>query len=139
MALNKRIWRIFKENKSRYIGILVLIFLGSFFFVVMSGLASNLGSMTSGFAEKHLQEDLSFSTGIPIDDIAELERKSGSAIDSYRFYDVALSGGQPLQLVSPSTKVNIPAITNGRGLENSGDILLEPNFLSHVRSLPPGY
>jgi putative ABC transport system permease protein len=130
MVLNKRIWRIFKENKGRYIGILILIFLGSFFFVVMSGLASNLGNMVSGFAEKHLQEDVSFSTGIPITDIAALEGKSGSVIDSYRFYDVTLSGGQPLQLISPSTKVNIPAITNGRGLENSGDILLEPNFLS---------
>jgi putative ABC transport system permease protein len=130
MALNKRVWRIFKENKSRYIGILVLIFLGSFFFVIMSGLASNLGNMVEGFAEEHLQEDVSFSTGISIDDTAELEIKSGAVIDSYRFYDVTLPGGQPLQLVSPSTKVNIPAITNGRGLENPGDILLEPNFLT---------
>lgn len=130
MALNKRVWRIFKENKSRYIGILVLIFLGSFFFVIMSGLASNLGNMVEGFAEEHLQEDISFSTGISIDDTAELEIKSGAVIDSYRFYDVTLPGGQPLQLVSPSTKVNIPAITNGRGLENPGDILLEPNFLT---------
>ena len=130
MALNKRIWRIFKENKGRYIGILLLIFLGSFFFVIMSGLASNLGGMAQGFAEQHLQEDVSFSTGIPIADIAALELKSGAVIDSYRFHDVTLPGGQPVQLLSPCTKVNIPAITSGRGLENPGDILLEPNFLA---------
>jgi len=130
MALNKRIWRIFKENKGRYIGISILIFLGSFFFVIMTGLASNLGSMVEGFAEEHLQEDVSFSTGVPVADISALELKSGAVIDSYRFYDVALSGGQPLQLVSPSARVNVPAVTSGRGLENPGDILLEPNFLA---------
>jgi len=82
MALNRRIWRIFKENKGRYIGILILIFLGSFFFVIMSGLASNLGGMVEGFAEEHLQEDVSFSTGIPVADITALETKSGAVIDT---------------------------------------------------------
>jgi len=130
MALNKRILRIFNENKGRYIGILILIFLGSFFFVIMSGVASNLGRMVESFAEEHLQEDLSFSTGTSIDDIAALEMRSGSIIDSYLFHDVTLPGGQPLQLISPSTMVNIPAVTSGHGLENSGDILLDPNFLA---------
>ena len=130
MALNKRILRIFKENKGRYIGILILIFMGSFTFVLMTGLASNLGGMVGGFAEKNLQEDVAFSTGTPIVDIAALERKSGAVIDTYSYYDVSLPGGQPMQMLSPSTRVNIPAITSGRGLESSGDIMLEPNFLT---------
>jgi putative ABC transport system permease protein len=34
-----------------------------------------------------------------------------------------------VRLLSPGTQVNIPAVTSGRGLENPGDILLDPYFL----------
>jgi len=130
MALRKRTWRILTESKGRYIGVLILILLGSFIFVAASGLAVNLGNLVGGFATEHLQEDVSFSTDRPIADIPVLEQKSGAWIDSYRFYDVNLSDGQPLQLISPSTRVNLPAVTSGRALAEPGDLLLNPGFMA---------
>ena len=84
--------------------------------------------MVVGFAEEYRQEDLTFSVDRPIEDVAALESESGALIEAYRQYDVKLLNGE-LRLLSPGTKVNIPAVTSGRGLENPGDILLDPHFL----------
>ena len=72
MALRKRIWRIIKENKGRYIGIVILILLGSFYFTVATGVANSLEKMVVGFAEENRQEDLTFSADKPIKNIAAL-------------------------------------------------------------------
>lgn len=127
MTLQKRIWRIIKENKGRYIGIVILILLGSFYFTAATGIANNLEKMVIGFAEEYRQEDLTFSTDKPIEDIVALESESGALIEAYRQFDVKLPDGE-LRLLSPSSKINIPAILSGRALENPGDILLDPYF-----------
>ena len=133
MALRKRVWRILMENKGRYIGIVILILLGSFYFIAATGVANNLEKMVVGFAEEYRQEDLTFSVDKPIENIAALEGESGALIEAYRQYDVKLPAGQSqsdgeLRLLSLSSKINIPAILSGRGLENTGDILLDPHF-----------
>lgn len=133
MALQKRVWRIIKENKGRYIGIFLLILLGSFYFIAATGVSGNLEKMVVGFAEEYRQEDLTFSTDRPIADIAALESESGALIEAYRQYDVKLparqnqSGGE-LRLLSPGKQINIPAVLSGRGLENPGDIFLDQKF-----------
>jgi putative ABC transport system permease protein len=128
MALQKRVWRIITKNKGRYIGIVILILLGSFYFIAATGIANNLEKMVVEFAEKYRQEDLTFSTDKPIENISALEGESGTLIEAYRQYDVKVPDGE-LRLLSSSTKVNIPAVTSGHGLETPGDILLDPNFL----------
>src|SRR5215510_4937732 len=127
MALRKRVWRIIKENKGRYIGIVILILLGSFYFIAATGVSNNLEKMVVGFAEEYRQEDLTFSTDRPIEDIAALEGDSGALIEAYRQYDIKLPNGE-LRLLSLSSKINIPAVLSGRGLENPGEILLDPKF-----------
>ncbi|MDF2510668.1 MAG: transporter permease [Herbinix sp.] len=133
MTLQKRVWRIIKENKGRYIGILILILLGSFYFTAATGIANNLKKMVVKFAEEYKQEDLTFSTDKPIKDIAALEDASGALIETYQQYDIKLPDrqsqlGGELRLLSLSSKINIPAVFSGRGLENPGDILLDPYF-----------
>ncbi|WP_028776523.1 ABC transporter permease [Shimazuella kribbensis] len=127
MALRKRVWRIIKENKGRYIGIFILIFLGSFYFIGASGVGSSLGNLVTDFTEKNKQEDITFKSNKPLENISELERESDALIDVYRLYDVKVSNGE-LRLLSPSMKVNISSVTSGRGLKNPGDILLDPKF-----------
>jgi len=139
MALRKRIWRIIRENKGRYIGVFILIFLGSFAFIIASGIGDTLAGMVGGFAEKNLQEDIMFGTDMPIEDIAALERKSGALIGAHRYLDAALPEGE-IKLVTPCAKVNIPAVLSGRGLArlaNPGEILLSPN-LCNLRGLEIG-
>jgi putative ABC transport system permease protein len=133
MALQKRVWRIIKENKWRYIGIVILMLLGSFYFIAATGIANNLEKMVVGFAKEYMQEDLTFSIDKPLEDMAALEGESGVLIEAYRQYDVKLTGGQnlsggELRLLSLSSKINIPAVLSGRGLEKPGDILLDPYF-----------
>ncbi len=128
MTLNRRIWRIMKENKARYISVAALIFLGSFTFIAATGIARNLSFLVSDFAESGRQEDLSFSTGEPLTDIAELEKQINADIEAYLSCDTELTEGRSLRLMSPGEKVNIPAVKEGRGLEKQGDILLDPYF-----------
>jgi len=130
MALQKRVWRILNENKGRYIGIVILILLGSFYFIAATGIANNLEKMVVGFAGEYRQEDLTFSSDRPIEDIAALEGETGAQIEAYRQYDIKVPDGE-LRLLSPGMKVNLPAVTSGRGLENPGDILLDPSFLKN--------
>jgi putative ABC transport system permease protein len=127
MALRKRVWRSLNENKGRYIGIVILILLGSFYFIAATGVSGNLEKMVVGFGEEYRQEDLTFSTDRPIEDVAALESESGALIEAYRQYDVKLPDGE-LRLLGLSSKINLPAVLSGRGLENPRDILLDPKF-----------
>ncbi|MGB3977779.1 MAG: ABC transporter permease [Tepidanaerobacteraceae bacterium] len=117
-----------KENKLRYLGILVLIVLGSYTFVVAAGLSQNLAVLVTTFTEDHVQEDLSFSTDRPISDVAELENKFDALIEEYMSFDAKLSDTLTLRLLSETKKVNIPAIIEGRTLSRPGEILLDPAF-----------
>lgn len=92
-----------------------------------SGVGNSLEKLVGDFAKEYKQEDITFRSDKPLEDIAALERESGALIDAYRQYDVKLPNGD-LRLLSPGKKVNIPAVTSGRGLENPWDILLDPHF-----------
>lgn len=128
MALQKRVGRMIQETKGRYIGIFLLLTVGSLYYMAASGVGASMEKLVGGFADKYQQEDVTFKSKSPLEDIAALEKESGARIDAYRQYDVKLTDGE-LRLLSPGTKVNLPAVTSGRGLENSGDVLLDPNFL----------
>ena len=130
MVLRKRVWRILMENKGRYIGIVLLILIGSFYFTTATGVSGSLEKLVVDFAETNIQEDLTFSTDKTIEDIPALERESGALIEAYRQLDVKLSDGQSeLRLLTPTAKINIPTVLSGQGLKNPGDILLDPSFL----------
>jgi putative ABC transport system permease protein len=58
MAMRKRLWRIIKENKGRHIGIFILVFLGSLYFMGASGVGSSMEKLVGGFAQKYMQEDI---------------------------------------------------------------------------------
>ncbi|BAE85457.1 hypothetical protein SDC9_10910 [bioreactor metagenome] len=128
MALNKRVGRIVKENPLRYLGVLMLIILGSYTFVAAAGIARNLDTLITTFTEGHQQEDLSFATDKAIPDSAEMERAVHAVIEEYRSFDAVLSESLTLRLLSKTEKLNIPAVIGGRGLAGPGEILLDPAF-----------
>ncbi len=128
MALNRRIIRIFKENKLRYLGILLLIILGSYTFIVAAGLSRNLAKLVTSFTEEHIQEDLSFSTDKIISDSAKLEKEADIIIEEYLSFDADLSDSLTLRLLSETKKVNIPSVIEGQPLSGPGEILLDPSF-----------
>lgn len=128
MALKKRIFRILKENTLRYLGVLILIILGSYTFVLAAGLSQNLGTLVTTFTEEHLQEDLSFRADQAIMDSTELEKAANAVIEEYQSYDAALTDSLTLRLLSKTEKLNIPAVIEGRTLSGRGEILLDPTF-----------
>ncbi|MDL2248269.1 ABC transporter permease, partial [Tyzzerella sp. OttesenSCG-928-J15] len=94
------------------------------------GFSDNYEFLVSDFAEKNHQEDLSFSTDKVLENIAALESQTDSLIEPYLYCDLPLSGDRELRILSPSTKVNIPAVKTGSGLNSHDDILIDPFFAS---------
>lgn len=128
MALNKRILRMLSEHKAKYIGVLVLILLGSFVMVLMTGIGQNMDGLITSFIEQNRQEDACFALDAPISNIAKLEDTTGSIIEAQHSSDISLSDTLTLRLLSETKKVNIPAITEGRGINQNGEILLMSAF-----------
>lgn len=128
MALRKRIWRTLSEHKGRYIGIFILIFLGSFTLIAAKGFGDNYERLVSDFARNNLQEDLSFSVDRPLADIEALKQERDAAIEYYRYADLPLPDGGELRLLTPQQTVNLPAVTSGNRLQSPGDLLIDPFF-----------
>ncbi|MCK9217696.1 MAG: ABC transporter permease [Firmicutes bacterium] len=128
MVLRKRIRRILLENKGRYIGIFILIFIGSFSFIAFKGFSGNYERLINEFAQKNMQEDVSFTGYEQIEDISSLEQETGAIIDTHKYYDVPLHHERELRLISISHKVNIPSVITGRMPKYPREILLSPNF-----------
>ncbi|QGU95388.1 FtsX-like permease family protein [Clostridium bovifaecis] len=128
MRLNKRILRILKENKLRYLSLLILIMLGSFTFIVAAGISQNLAALVTTFTEGYKQEDLSFRANNPITDMAELEKEAEAIIEESKSFDAELSDSLTLRLLSKTEKLNIPAVIEGQPLFGPEDILLDPAF-----------
>lgn len=128
MALNKRVWRILKENKLRYLGILILIILGSYTFIVAVGISQNLDRLITTFTEGNVQEDASFKGDEAITNIPELEKKANAIIEGSKSFDAALTDSLTLRLLGKTEKINIPSVIEGRNLSQRGEILLDPAF-----------
>ncbi len=137
MALHKRVMRILQEDKLRYLGILLILILGSYTFIVAAGLSQNLAALVTTFTEEHIQEDLSFRTDMAIPDRAALEKDFNVVIEEYKSWDTDLSDTLTLRLLSETEKVNIPAVIEGRGLFGPGEILIDPAF-AQANAYPVG-
>ncbi|WP_291550196.1 ABC transporter permease [Clostridium sp. HMP27] len=117
-----------KENKLRYLGVLILILLGSYTFIVSMEISQNLGTLVTTFTEGHNQEDLSFRTDKPIGNVAELEKEAKAIIEESKSFDAELSDTLTLRLLSKTEKLNIPAVIEVRELLGQEEILLDPAF-----------
>lgn len=128
MVLNKRVFRMLKGNLLRYIGVLMLIILGSYSFIVAAGLSQNLANLVTTFTDEHMQEDLSFSSDRAISNREELEGEFNVILEEYLSFDAGLSDTITLRILSETERINIPAVTEGQKLSGSGEILLDPAF-----------
>lgn len=126
-ALDRRIPRMLREHLGRYVGIAVLVLLGSFYFTAATGVAGSMERMVVGFADRNQQEDLAFSVDQPLD-IATWERESDAVIEASLRHDVRLPEGE-LRLLSTGPKLNLAQVTSGRALAEPGDLLVDPHFL----------
>ncbi|PYI55544.1 ABC transporter permease [Paenibacillus flagellatus] len=128
MVIDKRIKRVFLENKAPYIGSMLLIALSCFLFTCLVAMGGNLSRLTYQFETKYAQEDASFTTVRSIGRLEELEAAADARIEEGRMFDYTLSEGITLRLFSKNDRINLPAVLEGKPLGGKGDILLNPAF-----------
>lgn len=128
MKLNKRIGRVFLENKLRYFSLIVLIILSCFTFTLMTQFAENFERISYDFKEDFAQEDATFTVYDRIDNLEELETLANVLIEEGITFDYKISENQTLRIFRQNKKINLEAITKGENLKNNGEILLSPYF-----------
>jgi putative ABC transport system permease protein len=87
----------------------------------------NLTELSSSFEKNYKQEDANFMSSKKIDNIEALEAKFNLSIEETKSIDCNLSDNKTLRIFSENTKVNLPAIIEGKPLSN-GDILIDPSY-----------
>ena len=130
MVINKRIKRVFLENKSQYISAVLLIALSCFLFANLILVSSNLMRLMNEYEKNYVQEDASFTTDKSIDNLPDIELAGDAAIEEGSSFDYALSDGITLRVFTKNDRINIPAIVEGNPLGSNGGILLNPAFAS---------
>ncbi len=126
MVINKKIMRTMLENRSSYLGSLVLIIISCLLFTMMTQLSGNMAALTDAFEKDCVQNDASFATAGRLDNLRELESRFGARIEEGASFD-AVSGDKTLRIFRQNTKVDIPAIIEGKN-PSGGDILLDPSY-----------
>ncbi|OBR89696.1 hypothetical protein B5S50_20485 [Clostridium sp. 001] len=127
MVINKKIERTIMENKSQYFGSLALIIISCLLFTMFNQLKSNMNKITSSFEENYNLEDASFVTEKKILDVKSLESKFNMVLEESTSVDYEVSSGKILRILTYNTKVNIPAVTEGK-LPDKGEILIDPAY-----------
>ncbi|SHK51654.1 putative ABC transport system permease protein [Clostridium cavendishii DSM 21758] len=127
MVINKKIKRTMLESKSQYLGSLFLIILSCFIFTMFKLLALNLSEISSTFEKDYKQEDANFMTDKKLTNIESLENRFNINIEETKTLDYSVSKEKTLRIFSENSKVNIPAVTEGKALSN-GSILIDPSY-----------
>lgn len=132
MIINKKIKRTMMENKSQYIGSLILIIISCLTYTMFNQLTSNLTAIKSSFEKNYVQEDSNFIIDKKIINIPKLESKFNMIIEETGTFDYSnskdkKSNDKTIRVFSENKKVNIPAIIEGKDLGAWG-ILIDPAY-----------
>ena len=126
MVINRRIPRVLFENRTQYIGSVILIIFGSFLFTLLGQFAMNFERMTIAFQNGYKQEEASFTTESKLENLQELESAAGVTIEEGLSFDYTIAEGKKLRIFSRNQRINLPAVIAGKDLGRSGDILINP-------------
>jgi putative ABC transport system permease protein len=127
MIINKKIKRTMLESKSQYLGSLVLIVLSCLLFTMFNLLSLNMAGLSSSFGNDYIQEDANFIADKKLNNTVAMEAKFNMSIEETKSVDYSVSEDKTLRIFSENTKVNIPAIIEGKPL-SSGNILIDPSY-----------
>lgn len=127
MVINKKIIRTMMENKSSYVGSLVLIILSCLLYTMLNQLSINMENITSQFEINYLQEDLSFIPHKKIENIEDIQKKFDLVMEETRVIDYHISSDKTLRIFSGNQKVNLPAIIEGEFYKEN-EIMIDPAY-----------
>ncbi|WML37653.1 ABC transporter permease [Clostridium sp. OS1-26] len=127
MIINKKIKRTMLESKSQYLGSLLLIIFSCLLFTMFNLVSVNLTGLLSSFERDYKQEDVNFMTDKKLNNIEALESKFDMSIEESKSIDYSISKNKTLRIFRENTKVDIPAIIEGKTL-SGGHILIDPSY-----------
>jgi putative ABC transport system permease protein len=127
MVINKKIKRTMMESKSQYLGSLVLIIISCLSFTMFNLLSDNLVNIMSSFEEKYVQEDANLMIDKRLSNVSDIEAKFNMKIEEGNTFDYSVSNGKVLRIFSENTKINIPAIIEGKALSGN-NIIIDPAY-----------
>lgn len=127
MIINKKIKRTMLESKSQYLGSLLLIAFSCLLFTMFNLVSVNLSGLLSSFERDYKQEDATFMTSKKLDNPESLEARFNMSLEETKSFDYSISEHKTLRIFIENTKVNIPAIIEGKNLSNGG-ILIDPSY-----------
>lgn len=127
MIINKKIKRTMLESKSQYLGSLLLIIFSCLLFTMFNLVSVNLTGLLSSFERDYKQEDANFMTDKKLNNIETLESKFNMSIEESKSIDYSISKNKTLRIFRENTKVDIPAIIEGKAL-SVGHILIDPSY-----------
>ncbi|GFZ33443.1 permease [Clostridium zeae] len=127
MVINNKIKRTMLENKSQYIGSLLLIIISCMLYTMFNQLTVSMKNTSAAFESKYYQEDASFIADKQIKNIDELESRFNLRMEELKTFDYTVSEGKTLRIFSENKKVNVPAAIEGTTLKG-GDIIIDPAY-----------
>ncbi|WP_032122241.1 ABC transporter permease [Clostridium amazonitimonense] len=128
MIINRKIRRTFMENKSQYMGSIILISLCSMMFFLFNLLFFNMDYTNNKFKESYVQEDANFIVENPLENLEDIERNFDLIIEERFYSDYINNEGVTLRIFPLSSKINKPAVIEGDKLSTMGEINLDPYY-----------
>ncbi|MBU5262771.1 ABC transporter permease [Bacillus atrophaeus] len=128
MKLNRKILRTMMENKSRYIGSVVLIIISCALYTAFNMTVPNLQSGLDEYKRNSALEDANFTTQEPITNVESLEKEYNLILEERYSWDYEYSDGVTLRILSENEKLNRYSVIEGEPLNGDHELVLDQHF-----------
>lgn len=128
MTLNRRIPRIARKHKARYISLILLVTLGSLALITLNLLAETLQHSFDRLGQEGLVDDARVWLQSEPENLASLEQTYQVEIEQRMTFDSEYKDDVSLRVFDHSDRIDLPVIIDGRDLVNNDEILLNPAF-----------
>lgn len=128
MTLDRRIPRIFRKHKARYLSLILLVAFGSLALITLNLLTETLQHSFDRLGREGLVDDARVWLQSEPEDLVSLERTHDVEIEHRVNFDIEYSDDVTLRVFDHSDRVDMPVILAGRDLNADDEILLNPAF-----------
>ncbi|WP_163579383.1 ABC transporter permease [Gracilibacillus saliphilus] len=128
MKLNRKILRTMMDNKSRYLGSIILVIISCALYTAFNMTVPNLQTGLDEYIDESVLEDAYFITQEPIEDIESLEKEYDLILEERYSWDYEYSDGVTLRVLSDTEKLNRYSVIEGEALTEQRELVVDPHF-----------
>ena len=125
-VLHRKVLRTIFDNKLVYIGVVILVLLGSMLYTSFNVSASNLDKEIKDFRSRCCQEDVNFTLQEPLSEkrMSALESKYDVVIEKRKIANYE-KDGDTVRVLEATEKINKYEVISGEDISKSGEILVD--------------